>query len=157
MVDEINLNDKIPSFNLEATILNTCSDANLLGQWSVLFIYPKDNTSGCTKETKEFNERYSDFKSLGVKVFGLSKDTLASHISFSKKLDLQFPLISDPDKQLIQNLNAWKEKSMYGKKYMGTERSTFLIDQNLIIKHIWRKVKIDGHVDQVFDKYKDLS
>ena len=157
MVDEINLNDKIPSFNLEATILNTCSDANLLGQWSVLFIYPKDNTSGCTKETKEFNERYSDFKSLGVKVFGLSKDTLASHISFSKKLDLQFPLISDPDIQLIQNLNAWKEKSMYGKKYMGTERSTFLIDQNLIIKHIWRKVKIDGHVDQVFDKYKDLS
>ena len=157
MVDEIDLNDKIPSFNLKATILNTCSDANLLGQWSVLFIYPKDNTSGCTKETKEFNERYSDFKSLGVKVFGLSKDTLASHISFSKKLDLQFPLISDPDKQLIQNLNAWKEKSMYGKKYMGTERSTFLIDQNLIIKHIWRKVKIDGHVDQVFDKYKDLS
>ena len=156
MVDEIDLNDKIPSFNLEATILNTCSDANLLGQWSVLFIYPKDNTSGCTKETKEFNERYSDFKTLGVKVFGLSKDTLASHISFSKKLDLQFPLISDPDKQLIQNLNAWKEKSMYGKKYMGTERSTFLIDQNLIIKHIWRKVKIDGHVDQVFDKYKDL-
>ena len=157
MVDEIDLNDKIPSFNLEATILNTCSDANLLGQWSVLFIYPKDNTSGCTKETKEFNERYSDFKTLGVKVFGLSKDTLASHISFSKKLDLQFPLISDPDKQLIQNLNAWKEKSMYGKKYMGTERSTFLIDQNLTIKHIWRKVKIDGHVDQVFDKYKDLS
>ena len=157
MADEIDLNDKIPSFNLEATILNTCSDANLLGQWSVLFIYPKDNTSGCTKETKEFNEKYSDFKSLGVKVFGLSKDTLASHISFSKKLDLQFPLISDPDKQLIQNLNAWKEKSMYGKKYMGTERSTFLIDQNLIIKHIWRKVKIDGHVDQVFDKYKDLS
>ena len=157
MVDEIDLNDKIPSFNLEATILNTCSDANLLGQWSVLFIYPKDNTSGCTKETKEFNERYSDFKTLGVKVFGLSKDTLASHISFSKKLDLQFPLISDPDIQLIQNLNAWKEKSMYGKKYMGTERSTFLIDQNLIIKHIWRKVKIDGHVDQVFDKYKDLS
>ena len=124
---------------------------------TALYIYPKDNTSGCTKETKEFNERYSDFKSLGVKVFGLSKDTLASHISFSKKLDLQFPLISDPDKQLIQNLNAWKEKSMYGKKYMGTERSTFLIDQNLIIKHIWRKVKIDGHVDQVFDKYKDLS
>ena len=157
MVDEINLNDKIPSFNLKATILNTCSDANLLGQWSVLFIYPKDNTSGCTKETKEFNEKYSDFKSLGVKVFGLSKDTLASHISFSKKLDLQFPLISDPNTQLIQNLNAWKEKSMYGKKYMGTERSTFLIDQNLIIKHIWRKVKIDGHVDQVFDKYKDLS
>ena len=156
MVDEINLNDKIPSFNLEATILNTCSDTNLLGQWSVLFIYPKDNTSGCTKETKEFNERYSDFKTLGVKVFGLSKDTLASHISFSKKLDLQFPLISDPDIQLIQNLNAWKEKSMYGKKYMGTERSTFLINQNLIIKHIWRKVKISGHVDQVFNKYKDL-
>ena len=156
MVDEINLNDRIPSFNLKATILNTCSDANLLGQWSVLFIYPKDNTSGCTRETKEFNEKCSDFKSLGVKVFGLSKDTLASHISFSKKLDLQFPLISDPDTQLIQNLNAWKEKSMYGKKYMGAERSTFLFDENSILKHIWRKVKVNGHVNQVFDKCKEV-
>jgi len=81
---------------------------------------------------------------------------LASHISFYKKLDLQFPLISDPETQLIQNLNAWKEKSMYGKKYMGAERSTFLFNKNLITKHIWRKVKVDGHVDQVFGKCKDV-
>ena len=152
----ISLNDKMPSFNLEATILNTCNETDLLGHWTVLFIYPKDNTSGCTRETKEFNERYSDFNSLGIKIFGLSKDTLASHISFSKKLDLQFPLISDPQTQLIQNLDAWKEKSMYGKKYMGAERSTFLFDKNLILKHIWKKVKVDGHVDQVFDKCKTV-
>ena len=104
-----------------------------------------------------FNEKYSDFESSGVRVFGLSKDTLASHSSFSKKLDLQFPLISDPQTQLIKSLNAWKEKSMYGKKYMGAERSTFLIDKKLIIKYIWRKVKVEGHVEEVFDKFKELN
>ena len=156
MMNEISLNDKIPSFSLEATILNSCRDTDFLDTWTVLFIYPKDNTSGCTRETKEFNERYSDFNSLGVKIFGLSKDTLDSHISFSQKLNLQFPLISDPQTQLIQSLNAWKEKSMYGKKYMGAERSTFLFDKNLVIKNIWRKVKVDGHVDQVFSKCKEL-
>ena len=156
MNNEISLNDRIPGFSLEATILNKCSDTNLLGHWTILFVYPKDNTSGCTREAKEFNERYSDFKLLGVEIFGLSKDTLASHISFSKKLDLQFSLIADPQTQLIRNLNAWKEKSMYGKKYMGAERSTFLFDKNLVVKHIWRKVKVDGHVNQVFDKCKEL-
>ena len=157
MVNEIGLNDKLPRFSLTATILNTCSDADLLGQWTVLYLYPKDNTSGCTRETKEFNEKYSDFKSLGVRVLGLSKDTLASHVSFSSKLNLQFPLISDPQTQLIQSLDAWKEKSMYGKKYMGTERSTFLIDESLSIKFIWRKVKVQGHVEEVFNKYKELK
>ena len=157
MVKEISLNDKLPSFSLEATMVVTCRDSDLLGKWAVVFIYPKDNTSGCTKETKEFNERHSDFEALGVRIFGLSKDTISSHISFSKKLNLQFPLLSDPQTQLIQNLNAWKEKSMYGKKYMGTERSTFLIDKKLAIKHIWRKVKVEGHVDQVFNKYKELN
>ena len=157
MVNKISLNDKLPSFSLEATILDTCSDADLLGQWTVLYIYPKDNTSGCTRETKEFNEKYSDFKSSGVRVFGVSKDSLASHKSFSKKLNLQFSLVSDPQTKLIQSLDAWKEKSMYGKKYMGTERSTFLIDEKLIVKYIWRKVKVEGHVDQVYDKYKELN
>ncbi len=156
MVNEISLNDRLPSFSLEATILNTCSDSDFLGHWTVLYIYPKDNTSGCTRETKEFNEKYSEFRSLGVRVFGLSKDSLASHISFSKKLNLQFSLISDPETQLIRNLGAWKEKSMYGKKYMGAERSTFLIDEHLSIKHIWRKVKVDGHVGEVFDKCNQL-
>lgn len=156
MVNEIGLNDKLPSFSLEATILNTCSDNNLEGQWSVLYIYPKDNTSGCTRETREFNARFSEFKSSGVSIFGLSKDTMKSHISFSENLNLQFPLISDPQTHLIKNLNTWKEKSMYGKKYMGVERSTFLIDKNLIIKRVWRKVKVNGHVDEVFNTCKEL-
>ncbi len=156
MVKEISLNDKLPKFSLEATTVNTCKDSDLLGQWAVLFIYPKDNTSGCTREAREFNERYSDFESAGVRIFGASKDTLASHESFSKKLNLQFPLISDPQTQLIQSLNAWKEKSMYGKKYMGAERSTFLIDENLTVKYIWRKVKVGGHVNEVFDKCQEL-
>ena len=156
-MNEIDLNSRLPSFSLEATIVNTCNDDDFRGQWTVLYIYPKDNTSGCTKETKEFNERYSDFKSLGVRIFGLSKDSMKSHISFSEKLSLQFPLISDPQTQLIQNLNAWKEKSMYGKKYMGAERSTFLIDKDLIMKRIWRKVKVEGHVDEVFNACKELA
>ncbi len=156
MVKEISVNDKLPSFSLEATVVNTCRDGDLLGKWAVLFIYPKDNTSGCTREAREFNERYSEFVSAGARIFGLSKDTLASHTSFSKKLNLQFPLISDPQTQLIQDLNAWKEKSMYGKKYMGAERSTFLIDMNLTVKYVWRKVKVEGHVNEVFNKYQEL-
>ena len=156
MVKEINLNDKLPSFSLEATGVVTCKDSDLLGKWAVVFVYPKDNTSGCTREAREFNERYSEFESAGVRIFGVSKDTLASHKSFSKKLSLQYPLISDPQTQLIQSLNAWKEKSMYGKKYMGAERSTFLIDENLIVKYIWRKVKVEGHVNEVFEKYQEL-
>ena len=156
MVKEISLNDKLPSFSLEATRLVTCRDSDLLGQWAVIFIYPKDNTSGCTREVKEFNERYSEFESAGVRIFGVSKDTLTSHTSFSKKLNLQFPLISDPQTKLIQSLNAWKEKSMYGKKYMGAERSTFLIDKNLTVRYIWRKVKVDGHVNEVFGKFQEL-
>ena len=157
MVKEINVSDKLPSFSLEATMVDTCRDGDLLGRWAVLYIYPKDNTSGCTRETREFNERYSEFKSAGLTIFGVSKDSLASHISFSKKLNLQFSLISDPQKQLIQSLNAWKEKSMYGKKYMGAERSTFLVDKNLTIKYIWRKVKVEGHVNEVFNKYQELT
>jgi peroxiredoxin Q/BCP len=141
---------------LEATSIETCRDSDLIGQWTILFIYPKDNTSGCTREAREFNERYAEFESAGVRIFGVSKDSLASHISFSKKLNLQFPLISDPQTQLIQSLNAWKEKSMYGKKYMGAERSTFLVDKDLTIKYIWRKVKVAGHVNEVFDKYREL-
>ena len=156
MMKEISLNDTLPSFSLEATMVVTCKDSDLLGNWSVLFIYPKDNTSGCTREAREFNDRYSEFDYAGVRIFGVSKDTLASHTSFSKKLNLQFPLISDPQTQLIQSLNAWKEKSMYGKKYMGAERSTFLVDKDLTIKYIWRKVKVAGHVNEVFDKYREL-
>ena len=156
MMKEISLNDTLPSFSLEATMVVTCKDSDLLGNWSVLFIYPKDNTSGCTREAREFNDRYSEFYSAGVRIFGVSKDTLASHTSFSKKLNLQFPLISDPQTRLIQSLNAWKEKSMYGKKYMGAERSTFLIDKTLTVKYIWRKVKVEGHVNEVFDKYQEL-
>ena len=156
MAKEISLNDKLPSFSLEATRVAACRDSDLLGKWAVVFIYPKNNTSGCTREAREFNERYSEFESAGVRIFGVSKDTLASHTSFSKKLNLQYPLISDPQTQLIQSLNAWKEKSMYGKKYMGAERSTFLIDENLTVKYIWRKVKVEGHVTEVFDKYQEL-
>ena len=156
MVKEISLNDKLPSFSLEATRVVTCRDSDLLGKWTVLFIYPKDNTSGCTREAREFNDRYSEFDYAGVRIIGVSKDTLASHTSFSEKLNLQFPLISDPQTQLIQSLNAWKEKSMYGKKYMGAERSTFLIDRNLTVKYIWRKVKVEGHVDEIFDTCQEL-
>ena len=156
MAKDITLNDKLPSFSLEATKLKTCRDSDLIGQWAVLFIYPKDNTSGCTREAREFNERYSEFESAGLRIFGVSKDTLASHTSFSKKLNLQFPLISDPQTHLIQSLNAWKEKSMYGKKYMGIQRSTFLIDEEGLISFIWPKVKVPGHAEEVLKKVEEM-
>ena len=157
MMNEISLNDRMPSFSLEATIINTCRETNFLGHWTILFIYPKDNTSGCTRETKEFNERYSDFNSLGVKIFGLSKDTLASHTPFSRKLGLQFPLISDPEEKLCKSFDVIKEKSLYGRKYMGVDRSTFIIDESGKILHAWRNVKVKGHVEEVIDKLKEVQ
>ena len=157
MVNEIDINDKLPLFELEATSFGNLNNSSLEGNWSVIFIYPKDNTSGCTKEANDFNDKYKEFEALGVKVYGLSKDSIASHNSFANKLNLNFPLISDPDTVLIQSLGSWKEKSMYGKKYMGSERSTFLIDDKLLIKFIWRKVKVPNHVQEVINKIKELN
>lgn len=122
----------------------------------VLFFYPRDNTSGCTKEAIGFSEALPEFEALGVKVFGVSKDSLASHEKFRTKQGLSVPLLSDEDSDLSERLDVWKEKSMYGKKFWGIVRSTFLIDGEGNIVREWRKVKVPGHVDEVLEAARAL-
>jgi len=122
----------------------------------VLYLYPKDMTSGCTLESQNFRDHKKDFDDLGFQILGLSKDSLASHEKFIQKENLNFPLLSDESTEFIQSLDAWKEKSMYGKKYFGIERSTFVIVDGEIV-HQWRKVKVDGHVAEVLEVCKTVG
>ena len=122
----------------------------------VVFFYPRDDTSGCTKEATAFTERASDFEALGVTVLGISKDSIASHEKFRDKHGLTVPLLSDAEAETCEAYGVWKEKNMYGKKFMGIERSTFLIDGAGRIVREWRKVKVPGHVDAVLDAAREL-
>ncbi len=119
------------------------------GDLNVLFFYPKDNTSGCTKEACSFTEHSAKFKKLGVKIFGISPDSQKSHEKFIEKYSLKFPLLTDSEHEVAQAFGVWQEKSMYGKKYMGIVRSTFLIDGKGEILKVWPKVKVEGHVEEV--------
>ena len=122
----------------------------------VLFFYPKDDTSGCTKEAIAFTGLASEFEAAGAKVFGISKDTVAKHDKFRDKHDLGIPLLSDADSDVCEQYGVWKEKSMYGKKYMGIERTTVLIGGDGKILRIWPKVKVPGHAEEVLDAVKAL-
>jgi peroxiredoxin Q/BCP len=119
------------------------------GRKLVMYFYPKDDTPGCTAESCAFRDQLPAFEKLKVSVLGVSKDSPASHDKFKKKYELNFPLASDEDGAVCEAYGVWVEKSMYGKKYMGIERSTFLIDEQGKIAQIWSKVKVDGHVDEV--------
>lgn len=122
--------------------------ADFAGKKVVLYFYPKDNTSGCTQEACAFRDNYNRLLSKAV-VMGVSPDSIKSHIGFQKKQDLNFILLSDPEHKLSEAFGVWKEKSMYGRKYMGIERSTFILDEQGKIVREWRKVKVPGHVDDV--------
>jgi peroxiredoxin Q/BCP len=122
----------------------------------VLYFYPKDDTSGCTKEAVAFTARLADFEAAGTKVFGISKDTLIRHGKFREKHNLTVPLLSDSETDICERYGVWVEKAMYGKKYFGIERATFLIDGDGVIRRIWRKVKVTNHVDTVLDAAKAL-
>lgn len=122
----------------------------------VLFFYPRDDTSGCTRENEAFTALLPDFTALGVKVFGLSKDSIASHDKFMAKKALTVPLLSDEHGTVCEDYGIWTEKSMYGKKFMGIERSTFLIDGSGRIAKRWSKVKVPGHAEDVLNAVKDL-
>lgn len=123
--------------------------SELSGRPVVLFFYPKDDTSGCTKEAVGFSERIGAFEALGAAVVGISKDSVASHDKFRDKHGLKMPLLSDEDGAVCEQFGVWVEKSMYGRKYMGIERSTFLIGEDGVIRQVWRKVKVPGHVEAV--------
>ncbi len=130
--------------------------ASLRGQTVVLYFYPKDNTPGCTSEGQDFRDLHSDFTAAGAVVIGVSRDSLRSHENFRAKHALPFTLISDPEEQLCRQFDVIKEKNMYGKKVMGIERSTFLIDKDGVLRRAWRKVKVAGHAAEVLDAVRTL-
>ncbi len=144
-----------PDFTLPSTS-GDVSLADLKGSKFVLFFYPRDDTSGCTKENEAFTALQAEFAASNCKLFGVSKDSIASHEKFMAKKALSVPLISDEGSDLCENFDVWKEKSMYGKKFMGIERSTFLIDEEGRIVQEWRKVKVPGHAEAVLDAVRAL-
>ncbi|WP_299830494.1 peroxiredoxin [uncultured Roseobacter sp.] len=145
-----------PDFTLPSTDGGDVTLSALQGQPVVLFFYPRDNTPGCTKESIGFSESKSAFEAAGAKVFGISKDSMASHDKFVAKKELTVPLLSDEHGSACEDYGVWKEKSMYGKKFLGIERSTFLIAADGTIARIWPKVKVPGHVDEVLQAVQAL-
>ncbi|MBK7260217.1 MAG: thioredoxin-dependent thiol peroxidase [Ignavibacteriae bacterium] len=146
---ELKAGDAAPAFELPTGDGGKLALADLKGKTVVLYFYPKDNTSGCTKEACAFNDTLAKIKKKGAVVVGVSPDSAASHAKFAGKYDLSFPLVSDESKKMLGAYGVWKEKSMYGRKYMGVERTTFIIDGKGKITHVFRKVKVDGHVEEV--------
>ena len=148
--------DTAPDFTLPRDGGSTVSLADLKGSPVILFFYPRDDTPGCTKESIGFSQLLSDFSSTGAQVFGVSKDSVQSHDKFVAKHELTTPLLSDEHGTVCEDYGVWKEKNMYGKKFMGIERSTFLIDANGKLRQEWRKVKVAGHADEVLEAVKSL-
>ena len=153
----LNEGDKSPAFNLPIDGEDTLNSKDLKGKTVVLYFYPKDDTSGCTKQAIAFTEQKAEFEKLGAVIVGVSPDPVKKHDKFKAKHDLDITLIADEERQLIEKYGVWVEKSMYGKKYMGVERSTFIINGKGKIVKAWRKVKVPGHVEEVLEAVADLS
>ena len=145
---------KVPDFTVPATATPQVRLKDLAGSWVVLYFYPKDDTSGCTAEGLDFKKRHTAFKRAGAVVLGVSKDTVEKHARFRKKHGFPFDLLSDEDGALCVGFGVWVQKSLYGRKYMGIERSTFLIGPDRSLRAEWRKVKVAGHVDEVLATLK---
>jgi peroxiredoxin Q/BCP len=146
---EIGIGDIAPAFEAADDQGKSHSLKDYKGKTVVLYFYPKDNTPGCTTEACGFRDNFARVKSKGAIVLGVSPDDAKSHEKFKQKFDLPFPLLADTDKKICTAYGVWKEKSMYGRKYMGVERSTFVIGPDGKIKALWRKVSVAGHVDEV--------
>lgn len=152
----LSIGDKAPDFTLPTDGNGTISLAALKGKKVILYFYPKDDTPGCTKEACGFRDALPDFGGADAVVIGVSKDTVAKHDKFKQKYELPFTLGADVDGTVTEAYECWVEKSLYGKKYMGIDRATFLIDGDGILRGIWHKVKVDGHVDAVLQAAKAL-
>lgn len=148
--------DTAPDFTLPRDGGGDVTLSDLRGSAVVLFFYPRDDTPGCTKESIGFSQSLQAFADAGAQVFGISRDTVAKHDKFVAKHDLTTPLLSDAEATTCEDYGVWVEKNMYGKKSMGIERSTFLIDADGKIAQVWRKVKVDGHVEAVLEAVKAL-
>lgn len=153
----LNVGDKAPPFSIPADGGTDISLSDFEGQYVVLYFYPKDDTPGCTKEAIEFTTSKEEFDAQNAVIIGVSKDTPTKHDKFIAKHDLGIRLGSDEEAEMIASYGVWVEKNMYGRKYMGIERSTFLIGPDGKILKIWRKVRVKGHVDAVLQTLKDHS
>ena len=152
----IAVGDKAPDFTLPTDGGGEVSLKKLRGQNVVLYFYPKDDTSGCTAEACGFRDAFPKFGKVDAAVIGISKDSVASHDKFKKKYELPFTLASDTEGDVLERYGVWVEKSMYGRKYMGIERATFLIDAKGVVRNVWHKVKVPGHVEAVLAAVKEL-
>jgi len=150
------LDQPVADFTAAATSDIEVSLSALKGSNVVIYFYPKDSTPGCTTEGQDFRKLHEEFKALDTVIFGVSRDKIRSHENFKAKQEFPFELITDPEETLCQLFDVIKEKNMYGKKHMGIERSTFLIDKVGVLRQEWRKVKVKGHVEEVFEAVKAL-
>ncbi|MDX1555670.1 MAG: peroxiredoxin, partial [Xanthomonadales bacterium] len=141
--------DKVADFSLPATGEQTLSLKDFNNRHLVLYFYPRDNTPGCTREGQDFRDAYKTFKKAGAEILGVSRDSLKAHENFKAKQEFPFELLSDADEKLCKQFDVIKEKNMYGRKVLGIERSTFLIDADGVLRQEWRKVKVPGHVEEV--------
>jgi peroxiredoxin Q/BCP len=147
----LKVGDTAPDFILKSDDGTTVSLKDLKGKTVVLYFYPKDMTSGCTLESCDFRDFYSKFKKIGVVILGISKDSVESHVKFKTKHSLPFPLLADTEGKMCEAYGVWKEKSMYGRKYMGIERSTFIVNPNGKLAAVYAKVKVTKHVEEVLE------
>lgn len=156
-MSKLAIGSNAPDFTLPGDSGTSISLADYKGQYVVLYFYPKDDTPGCTAESCDFRDNFKNFEKLNTAIIGLSKDSVKSHDKFKAKHELNFPLASDEDGKVCEAYEVWKEKSMYGKKYMGIERSTFLIDPKGKIVSMWRNVKVSGHVDEIKNSIQSMK
>jgi peroxiredoxin Q/BCP len=157
MADWVEEGKPAPAFTLTADDGTQVRLSALKGQSVVLYFYPKDDTPGCTAEACAFRDRKGDIAKLGAQILGVSPDTVASHVTFRDKFQLNFPLLADPGHEVAEKYGAWREKNMYGKKSMGIQRSTVLIDAHGKVAKVWQRVKVDGHDQEVIDALRGLS
>lgn len=156
MGDWVEPGQRAPAFTLPADDGSKVRLADLKGRPVVLYFYPKDDTPGCTREACAFRDQQAQLKKLGATVLGVSADTPESHRKFREKYGLNFPLLADVDHKVAERFGAWREKNMYGKKSMGIQRSTFLIDAEGNVARVWKSVRVDGHDQQVLDSLAEL-
>jgi len=149
--------DKIPDLTLAATGGKDITLTGFKGKPLVVYFYPKDNTPGCTQEGQDFRDAYKDFGKAGVAIVGVSRDSIKSHENFAEKYKFPFPLLSDPDEVACKAFDVIKEKSLYGRKYMGVDRSTFLFDKAGKLAREWRSVKVKGHAEEVLEAARGLG
>jgi peroxiredoxin Q/BCP len=157
MSDWIEVGAKAPDFTLAADDGSKIKLSALKGQPVVLYFYPRDDTPGCTREACAFRDAKKQLAAAGAKVLGVSPDDVASHVKFRDKFQLNFPLLADPDHKVAEKYGAWREKNMYGKKSMGIQRSTYLIDAEGKVARVWQRVQVDGHDAKVLAALKELA